>query len=186
MNKGEARTKLNRFLKPLYEQFGSKTSLLTKFGRWHLEDNPEAQTDFAKAILDNKHKWKSLETVIESGKPFISFHFLNQQSRNGSWIRIIETNKIGYLYNVGEEKLDYIMLRRYTGNSGSQYFLNISNPDFGTMNNLKLAEQKINAEMWFKMFFFDDFEEYILIEDLVDLEIPFLNWQSDSPLEVKE
>ena len=182
MNKEEARTILIRFLKPLYEQFGSKTSLLTKFGRWQLEDNPEAQTDFAKAILDNKHKWKSLETVIESGKPFISFIPIESgQFRDGSWNIIIETTKIGYLYNIGEKKLDYILLRRYIGNSGSHYYLNIAPPDFNTITRLSIQQD----EIWFKMFLFNDYEEYILIEDLVGLKIPFLNWQ-ENPWEVKE
>ncbi len=190
MNKEEARTNLNRILKPLYNKFGSKTSLLTKFGRWQLEDNPHAQTTFAKAILDNKHKWKSFKRVIEAGKPFISFIPTEyggwRRSYGPSYADLIQTRidvkKIFYLYNIEEEIIDYIMLRLHIGNSGSRYFLNLNKTDYHSMG----RDIDDRSEMWFKWPLFHDFEEYILIEDLVSLKIPFLNWQTDNPLEVKE
>jgi|MDTB01.3.fsa_nt_gb hypothetical protein len=190
MNKEEAGTNLNRALKPLYEKFGSKTSLLTKFGRWQLEENPHAQTPFVKAILDNKPKWKSFKRVIESGKPFISFIPTEyggwRRSYGPSYAHLIKTQidikKISYFYNIGEELLDCIILRLYMGNSGSKYFLNLNKTDYKTMGR---GIDDGDGVMWFKWPLFHDFEEYILIEDLVGWEIPFLNWQTDNPLEVK-
>jgi len=171
MNKEEATKNLNRFLKPLYRKYGSKTNIITKFNREFLKNNPKVKTSLERAILDKSYTWKSFKRVIESGKPFISFI-------KSDYSKTVRIKSIIYFYNVEENSVDYIMIFHRVGESGSEYFLNLHKDDYYTMRRF---DEK--GDMWFKWPLFHDFEEYLFLEDLVGWENPFLNWASDKPWE---
>lgn len=181
MNKEQAEAYYIQALKSLYKKYGSSRNLVIRPSRYTLESNPKAMTPLQEAIFYNQHLWKDGEEMIKISKPYILFNRVYTNIyRWRDWQNSDTRVDIkGFCYlTENEPNPIYVNSRIITGNSGSQYLLTTNDGTPEHFHAGKLLPMPLSS---MKDMLFGNHDFAILIEDLVRIKKPFLNWGYDEP-----